>query len=308
MGLIFKEDFETGTTAMESIVTDGCSIEISNELPLSGVYSAKCYIFSQPAFSNAFLRKTILQTLKVYTELLIRIDSFTPSGGSYLYGFESIVGRVVFCHVGLDRDRHLRLIYRDAGAYKTVISTTILDVGVSYKINLEISVGTDATIRILVNDMEITDLTITGIDNADVGGIDKVEAGARSGYNLEAVISVDDLLIADTPLPIVYHYLSVDSTPLTAVPFILDGVEQATPYSVELEEGSHTIAMPASVAVEGRTYLFKEWEDTSTNPQRTINLTFDMALTAIYELVPTHTLTIDSTPIRGIPVTIEKVS
>ncbi|GAH65463.1 unnamed protein product, partial [marine sediment metagenome] len=55
---------------------------------------------------------------------------------------------------------------------------------------------------------------------------------------------------------------------------------------------------------------FVRWEDETINPERTVNLMADMALIATYELAPTptkHLLTVDSTPIQGVPFTIEQV-
>jgi len=59
-----------------------------------------------------------------------------------------------------------------------------------------------------------------------------------------------------------------------------------TPWSEPLEEGAYVIEMPASVQVGIETYNFKQWEDGSTNPKRTINLFAEMSLFATYELGP----------------------
>lgn len=57
-----------------------------------------------------------------------------------------------------------------------------------------------------------------------------------------------------------------------------------TPYSAILNEGTYKITMPSSVVANGQTYNFVKWEDNSTNPIRTINLTSDLSLMATYEL------------------------
>ena len=126
-----------------------------------------------------------------------------------------------------------------------------------------------------------------------------------------------DITILDTAtflsfyVPPPTHVLSVDSTPITGVSFNLDGETHTTPYSAELEEGTYTVTVPAQVTVDGQLYNFVSWEDGSTNPSRTINLTTDLSIIATYELAPappTHLLTVDSEPIKGVPFTIEKVS
>ena len=308
MGILFKEDFETGTTTMEPVVTDGCSLEISPTSPISGAYSAKCNILSQPAWTNAFFRQNIGRIATAYAEVLVRIDSFIPTAGGILQSFITAEGEVLILHLGIDSERHLYLMYRDAGSYSRITSETVLELGVAYKINIEVSVGAIGTIRVLVNNVEVGDLFLTAVDNSVALGVCNIVIGAIGGYNAEATVSVDDFIISDTPLPIVYHHLSVDTTPITGVSFTLKGSEEVTPYSADLEEGSYTITMPPSLLVEGKTYNFVQWEDGTTNPERTIDLTFDMVLTATYEPLPTHVLTVTSTPIEGVPFTIEKVS
>ena len=304
MGIIFKEDFETGTTTMPPVVTEGCSVEITPTNPINGVYSARCYISAQPDFTNAGFMQSISRMATIYTENLVRIDSITGA----LRTLIAVVGETTILNLGVDSARRLQLMYCDGVDYFTITSGTVLELGVPYKINLEVSVGVSGAIKVLLNKVEVTDLTLIGVDNSVAVGAKRVDVGAISGYNTEAVVFIDDFIISDTPLPIIYNHLSIDTTPITGVYFSLNGTEQITPYSEDLEEGSYTITMPPSVVVEGQTYLFKEWEDGVTNLQRTIDLTVDTGLTAIYELKPTHTLTIDSTPIQGIPFTIEKVS
>lgn len=310
MTILFSEDFETGTTTMEIVVDSGCSVEITNVNPINGAYSAKCYIFSQPAWTEAYLRKAIPNRSQIYAGVTARVDLYNTTGAAMIEGLLSFHGvGAVLCRIGIDGGRHLRIGYRDTGAYKEKISATILDLGVPHKIRGEISVGEAATIKVFLDDVEVADLTTTA-NNADAIAVTRVEIGARGGYRAEAVVYVDDLIVSDTPLPIVYHHLSINSTPITGIPFSINGTQQVTPYSAVLEEGTYIITMPSQAAVNTETYNFVKWEDGSTNPTRTINLTEDMTLTATYELAPTpkHILTVDSAPIRGIPFTIEKVS
>jgi hypothetical protein len=68
-----------------------------------------------------------------------------------------------------------------------------------------------------------------------------------------------------------------------------------TPYTLTLEEGTYRVTVPPSVVVDNVTYNFKQWEDGSTNPERIINLTSDMTITAYYVAGVSYTLTITTT-------------
>jgi uncharacterized repeat protein (TIGR02543 family) len=95
------------------------------------------------------------------------------------------------------------------------------------------------------------------------------------------------------------HKLTVNSEPVT-VDFVIDTETHTTPYSAELPQDTYTIIMPSEITINTTTYTFKSWEDGSTNPTRTINLTEDTTVTAYYELAPPpppkHTLTVNSNP------------
>jgi len=86
------------------------------------------------------------------------------------------------------------------------------------------------------------------------------------------------------------------------------GPTTQTPYTATLPIGQHTITMPQSVTQGGVIYTFIRWEDGSTNPVRTIDLTADTIVTATYaEATPpptNYTLTLDSN-IIGAQITID---
>lgn len=77
------------------------------------------------------------------------------------------------------------------------------------------------------------------------------------------------------------HVLTVDSEP--QAPFTINGVATATPYTQTLQQGIYTIVMPAAF----NSYSFQQWEDGSTDPTRTINLTADTTIKATYTTLPT---------------------
>lgn len=80
------------------------------------------------------------------------------------------------------------------------------------------------------------------------------------------------------------HILTVNSTPITGVPFTINGISKSTPYTEALQEASYTVVMPSNVQVDADIYNFKSWEDGSTNPTRVINLISDRNIVATYEL------------------------
>jgi len=79
--------------------------------------------------------------------------------------------------------------------------------------------------------------------------------------------------------------LSVDSSPVTGITITLDGDSRETPYSQELEEGSHTVAAPDTATVGDKNYNFTGWDDGVSSAQRSVNLASDISLTANYEEV-----------------------
>ena len=57
-----------------------------------------------------------------------------------------------------------------------------------------------------------------------------------------------------------------------------------TPWTGSLEEGVYEVEMPSNVLVGPDTYNFLQWDDGTTSPVKTINLTSDLLIQAIYEL------------------------
>ena len=94
---------------------------------------------------------------------------------------------------------------------------------------------------------------------------------------------------AEAPLT---HKLSIPSSPISEVPFTLNGMNRTTPFSSVLDEGSYTIVMPLTVTVDAKVYNFVDWDDGTTSPIRSMDLTKDTAITAYYT---------PSTPIPSVP-------
>ncbi len=101
--------------------------------------------------------------------------------------------------------------------------------------------------------------------------------------------------------------LTVESTPIDGINFTIDSETYMTNSSVGLPEGSYTVTMPSTWMVGSDKYNFVEWEDTSTNPVRTVDLTSNMTIIATYQLAKEYTLTVNSVPITGINFTVDGV-
>lgn len=101
--------------------------------------------------------------------------------------------------------------------------------------------------------------------------------------------------------------LTINSSPVTGVPITVDGITFNTNTTATLPVGSHAVSAPATFVSGATTYAFVRWEDGTTNPVRTVNLTGDTTISATYQLVNWN-LNVSSTPITGVPITVDGVS
>ena len=85
--------------------------------------------------------------------------------------------------------------------------------------------------------------------------------------------------------PLSVFSLSVDSSPVSGVTVIVDGVGYESPFAADLEEGSHTVVVSEEVTEDGVDYAFTGWADGSTDAERSVSLSGDMDLEALYEEV-----------------------
>jgi len=84
-------------------------------------------------------------------------------------------------------------------------------------------------------------------------------------------------------------YLTVMSTPILGVPVIINGQNYTTPTILSLAQEAYTVTVASEFQLGADKYYFARWEDGSTNPARTINLTADTTITATYTLAPPPT-------------------
>jgi hypothetical protein len=78
------------------------------------------------------------------------------------------------------------------------------------------------------------------------------------------------------------YELTVNSIPVSGLSYTVDVQSAVTGTPITLNSGSHTVTMPSLITVGADSYNFAHWEDSSTNPIRTINLQSNTVLTATY--------------------------
>jgi len=103
------------------------------------------------------------------------------------------------------------------------------------------------------------------------------------------------------------HLLTVNSSP-DGVKFDLSDIIGVTPWSKAVAEREYVLTMPFKVSTATKLYSFDHWENGSTDPVRTINLTTDTTVTAYYVEIPAHVLTVNSNPVSGIEFTVNEAT
>jgi len=81
------------------------------------------------------------------------------------------------------------------------------------------------------------------------------------------------------------YTLSVDSSPVSGVTVTVDGVTHESPFAAELVAGGHTVVVPEEVTAGGVEYAFTGWADGSSDAERSVSLSADLDLEAVYEEV-----------------------
>jgi hypothetical protein len=101
--------------------------------------------------------------------------------------------------------------------------------------------------------------------------------------------------------------LSVDSSPVSGVMVTVDGVEYESPLAADLEEGSHSVVVSDEVTEDGVDYAFTGWADGWADPERSVSLSGDLDLEAVYEEVVVEEPETES-PSGGIPISYASVA
>jgi hypothetical protein len=119
--------------------------------------------------------------------------------------------------------------------------------------------------------------------------------------------ATNTLNIYVNPTPPPPRTLTVYSSP-SGVTFTVDGVSRTTPWSATYSQGaSVSLVMPSTHSVGATRYYWDRWSDGVTSRSRTVIMDTDVTLTAYYT-GPYYQLTVTSSPITGIPFTINGVS
>jgi hypothetical protein len=320
---IFRDGFESGTILTtdtppgawtSKTVTTGASLTVEPTNPHHGTYSLKSYIFSQAAWTHAYCRKDLGTTYSetpVYYRVYVYVDAFTSTSAEALRGFMHLrgSGHDMFM-VGLDSSRHLRLFRFNNGSYIYASSTIQLSLHTWYCVEIKGVADTDGDgdgeVRVYLNGNEVSDLTFTNQIHDSYSGLRYVHAGCQDGYNTEATIYIDCVAVADTG-PIGMEGLAYTLTISTTV----GGTTDPAPGSYVYPEG----ASATVTAIPSSGYAFDHWELDGTNigsvNPTVVTMDMNHTLLAVFTEIPPptkHTLTVDSSPIQGVPFTIEKVS
>lgn len=315
---IFREDFETGTTTM-TILQDRGEVVVSSENPIIGDYSARCRSFFDSSAGWKWTFGTLSRTIspnipEVIHEASIRLGQYNSVGIRVLF-IGGVRGQLFI--FGVQHEGRQAYLYVFGVGF--VDLPRYLNIGEVYHVKVRLRCSsasgvTDGAVTVWLNNEVIYENN--AIDNSEYGLVANVQVGCQSSWSETSTVDyaevlVDDIIADDTLPSPTYYALSVGSSPVTGVRFSLNGIEKITPYSEALVEGSYPIMMPSEVTVGTDTYRFLRWNDGNTNGTRTVLLNMVTSLVAEYDYIPpptTHQLTVNSTPIQGVPFTIEKVT
>jgi M6 family metalloprotease-like protein len=101
--------------------------------------------------------------------------------------------------------------------------------------------------------------------------------------NPTRIVNLQGNLTLTAQYELTYHKLTVNTDP-EGILFSVGDSNQTSPWSGMLPEGVYLIGMPPTSIVGGWIYYFSNWEDSSTNPLRTLDLTKDSEIYATYRL------------------------
>lgn len=180
----------------------------------------------------------------------------------------------------------------------------------------------------------IPDIHITGtVQDQDGIPLDGVNISTNGFSAISQLYGIYDLLVPPGTYSITYSKIgyapltvNVDASSdvagldiaLNALPaqaILTIGIEPVGGGNTEPAPGSYSVNQGTSVSVTANPsegYLFDYWEldgvNVGMNPSITVMVDLDHILIASFTPKPMHTLTITSTPVQGIPFTLERIT
>lgn len=284
----FEDDFANweGTTTSPGNGTLTTQTAIKDE----GTKGAKCEIVYRTTWTDAYAYQTFSEGPTVHMKAWFYIDMIDSD--ELIRGLLAMRGDGYrWYSIGINADRTFYLYYFDGSSYQYTSSTTTAPLGTGFNLEFMVSISQNVgQCKTWLNEVEVSDITTSGIDCSLSGNMEKANFGIWCGYRTDAEICVDSCVISytyigsSTPPPPSNYDLLVNSQPITGISYSVDSQTATTGTPITLTEGSYTITMPSTVTSEGQTYSFESWNDATTNPVKPITLDSDLTLTATYEL------------------------
>jgi len=246
-GEIFSDGFESGDFSAwtgTTVTPDYGNLTVSSDKVYQGSFAARAEVLSQRAWTHAFAYKTFTERSSVYTRLYLYVEDFSTS--YYFRGFVEYIGTSLqVAKVGLRSDRALWLYYWSEGTYHELISSTIIPLQswVCLEFKTVIS-GTDGEYRVWKDGMEVTDLTVTGLNNSYAGNIRKVGCGIVGAYGVNGTVYIDCVKIADMYVGpkylVTFYQTGLDETAVGTVVTVDGSLETFAdlPYSMWVDENT----------------------------------------------------------------------
>jgi hypothetical protein len=113
------------------------------------------------------------------------------------------------------------------------------------------------------------------LDGVNVGQSNFIDVVMDADHTVEPAFAI---------IPVTDYPLTVNTTP-NGIIVEIDMAQYATPVTVPLPEGAHTVTLPFSQVIGGTEYQFIQWSDGVTDLSRVINLLAPMTLSASYQAV-----------------------
>lgn len=215
----FSDGFEANDFSAWTDVSAGADVtlEIQSNIVNSGSYATHVVLPASHVTETAFAYKNLnaanQKTVYMRAYFYFTDISLSASANRY-FALMSLIGTTgastsyQYLQLRLGGTTGLlRLYYRTTAGYQSDTSATALSTGEWYCLELvfieESSEGAgDGEVRCYLNDVEVADLTNTGLNNLVWSGIDSVQAGSNSGYLDEAATHgeyyIDDVEVSDS--------------------------------------------------------------------------------------------------------------